>query len=145
MAFLDETGLAELWSLIRAEDGKLADADAVITALANTKAQIASGSYTGAGNTVCGSSNARSLTFPFAPKMVWISSVNGGGTLVFYPLVLTSSYTSNGYQYCSANNQMSYHASGYAKVSGNTLSWYHESSGSLQGNNFGTFYYVAIG
>lgn len=53
MAFLDETGLAELWELIKAEDAK--------------DAKIVLGSYVGTGT-----ANA-SLTFGFVPKLVIIS------------------------------------------------------------------------
>ena len=51
MAFLDETGLAELWSLVREADVK-----------------IAVGSYTGAG--YAGPNYKNSLTFDFEPKLV---------------------------------------------------------------------------
>ena len=56
MAFLDETGLAELWSLVKAEDAK--------------GVKIAAGSYVGTGT--YGSSNPNSLTFDFVPKIVML-------------------------------------------------------------------------
>ena len=59
MAFLDETGLAELWSIIKQKSAK------VIT-----------GSYTGTGT--YGSSNKCTLTFDFEPKLVIVSNSHMG-------------------------------------------------------------------
>ena len=58
MAFLDETGLAELWTLVKAEDAE--------------RAEIEVKSYTGTGT--YGSANPNSLTFNFVPKIVFIMS-----------------------------------------------------------------------
>lgn len=57
MAFLDETGLAELWSLVKAEDAK--------------KVQMVTGSYTGTGT------KTKSLTFDFVPKFVLVHYTGG--------------------------------------------------------------------
>ena len=61
MAFLDETGLAELWKLIKAADSNLAAADV----------KLAVGSYTGTGK--YGKNNPTRLTVGFAPKFVLIT------------------------------------------------------------------------
>ena len=65
MAFLDETGLAEVWSLANAKFG-----------------HIVHGTYTGNGN--YGSGNPNTLTLPFAPKMILIYRDNSSGS-TFYP------------------------------------------------------------
>ena len=62
MAFLDETGLAELWKLIQ-------DEDADVAALVNTKAKIVTGSYAGTG----ASGYTRTITIGFKPKFVMVS------------------------------------------------------------------------
>ena len=64
MAFLDETGLAELWSLITAEDAE------TLSAAISASPKIETGSYTGT------NSKSKALTFNFTPKVVLIS----GGT-----------------------------------------------------------------
>lgn len=61
MAFLDETGLAELWSLINAKH-----------------ARFEIGYYTGTGT--YGSDNKSSLTFTNEPKMVFITSLHPTST-----------------------------------------------------------------
>ena len=74
MAFLDETGLAELWSLVKAEDAEV---------LASC-AKIVHGSYTGGNKS--GSSYPNSLTFGFEPKVVfvgWPASYNTSAALIF--------------------------------------------------------------
>ena len=71
MAFLDETGLAELWAII----GDKYD----------SRANVAIGSYVGTG--VCGADNPNSITFDFEPKMVW----------VFYAASATTSRTEDDY------------------------------------------------
>ena len=58
MAFLDETGLAELWELIKAEDAKILASPG--------KTEIVQ--YTGTGTV--GASNVMSFTFQFAPKVL---------------------------------------------------------------------------
>lgn len=57
--FLDETGLAELWSIIKA-----------------SSARVVTGTYTGTGT--YGSSNKCTLTFDFAPKLVIVSESHMG-------------------------------------------------------------------
>ena len=69
MAFLDETGLAELWKLIQAEDEKLADA-------ISAAPKVATGSYVGTGvysdDDLYGGIRPISLSFDFAPKILAI-------------------------------------------------------------------------
>lgn len=116
MAFLDENGLAELWRLIGEKNVKLSV-----------------GSYTGNGN--YGASKQNSLTFPFTPKLLFISST-------------TNNVYANGWIMCSGNG--AYHASNGTKIivtstSGNTVSWYASGSAQEQLNIANTVYnYVAI-
>jgi len=63
--YLDEAGLAELWSLIGAEDESLA------TDIA-TRAKIETGSWRGANSTTT------SITFGFVPKVVIITGTENG-------------------------------------------------------------------
>jgi hypothetical protein len=74
MAFLDETGLAELWELIQAED------EEVLSACG----KVAYGTFTGT-NTV-GASNPTVMTFDFEPKLVIIvrKKTNGSYGPGFY-------------------------------------------------------------
>lgn len=131
MAFLDETGLAELWELIKAEDAK--------------KAKISMGSYTGTGT--AGSANPNSLTFDFEPKLVIVGGYN------------TANYTGTTLSGFSAaffmaiwGKEVSLSADQHTKMtlsfSGNTMSWYNDggSMGESQFNNEGSVYnYIAIG
>ena len=135
MAFLDETGLAELWSLIKAADAKAA--------------KIATGSYTGTGKS--GASNPNTLTFSFTPKLVFLHSGDGafaygnnysGGTVPGTELFIwgtgQTKYT------CSTNSNLVF------TQSGKNLSWYHEDQYSVsafsQCNASGkTYHYIAIG
>jgi hypothetical protein len=127
MAFLDETGLAELWSLISA-------ADSSVEASANAKAKIAIGSY--AGTEKCGTSNKNSLTFDFTPKVVLIVC---DSTSYIVPDVVYV-WGSSVFTYVSMESKHS-----TVSVSGNTMTWY-SSSANLQMNKSGaTYRYVAIG
>ncbi len=132
MAFLDENGLAKLWSLIKAEDEKLAAADV----------KIATGTYVGTGK--YGSKNKNSLTFDFEPKIVHIAP-DGNGTNIHGGefMIGTGSYSTTG-SYTSAFGQV-------AAFDKNTLTltWYHNINGGTavgQLNVSGvTYRYVAIG
>ena len=160
MAFLDDAGLATLWGLIKAQDSN-------VIAHADTKAQIAVGSYTG--TDTAGSSNPNSLTFSFAPKLILLFACEGDGSWYgfdsgagdsgvtpykYYILCdkLTTSYQKTGfpgYDYDRAANLS--HA--YAKKSsdGKTISWYNAGTKNsyaavAQLNNSGyQYYYIAIG
>ena len=61
MAFLDETGLAELWSLIKAEDAKAP--------------KVVVGTYVGTGT--YGSSNPVTVNVGFAPKLFMVQQSYG--------------------------------------------------------------------
>lgn len=135
MAFLDEVGLAELWSLIRAEDANVV-AEGV---------KIATGSYTGSGT--AGSSNKNSLTFDFEPELIFISGNWGANYMKTGPHIL---HVRSGKYLCNpgVNN---YECKGLIESSGNTVYWY-ESGNSTSGNpqaqgNYGgyTYQYIAIG
>lgn len=118
MAFLDETGLAEVWSL------------------ANNKfLHVAMGGYNG--TVKYGSSNPNTLTFNFAPKLVFIysdsaSSADGSygnsGSNEF--MIFTRYRALRG---SDATNTLGY--SVYVKFDGNTVTWYSSTSAACQGNN----------
>ena len=129
MAFLDETGLAELWSLVKAEDAK--------------GAKIAAGSYIGTGT--YGASNPCSLTFDFEPRVVVFTGRNPAAYVETQPKVtggivywgVTTTMYANG---MDTENTITY--------SGNTMSWYCDSGygGYIQLNESGrTYHYIAIG
>lgn len=118
------------------------------TTLANTKAEIATGSYTGTGT--YGASNPNSLTFAFAPKLLMLFNeefrldkfhanyFNPIDTnLAIRPLFgVTSSFTklSSGVPFDSlkatihftSGNRAGVDVNGYTKIVNNTLSWYVE-------------------
>lgn len=147
MAFLDETGLAELWELIQTEDAK------------NSK--IAIGSYTGTGT--YSSSSPCSLTFDFVPKFIILGN---SGTSLFF---CTASYTSGSPQgiLWTKDNPIIYvggtslNGSSYTRyyiqteLNGKVFSWYSYSetsdgvgngNSSYCYNNSGQKYiYIAIG
>ena len=149
MAFLDETGLAELWSLVKNADGKLQNAiDAGV--------KIAWGSYKGTGS--AGQSNANTLTFDFEPKFLAIFSGTGnmyaGASMPFddgtyesipsygCPAALTTEYQSNAL-FCSYYSGRVMYAR--KSADGKTVYWYHADNASSQLNSAQTYYYVAIG
>ena len=81
MAFLDETGLAEVWSLINQKFGN-----------------IAVGSYTGA--RAVGSDNPVTLNFDFDPKLVIVADKStNGNTTVTLPCIFVAGQTMAVYQY----------------------------------------------
>ena len=145
MAFLDETGLAELWSLVKAKDAETLEA----------APKIATGSYTGTGT--YGSSNPNSLTFDFEPKMVWIyqrvqNEVNelrnfNVSDKVYLHSVSTDTLTNTFTKYRGpADNNGN--ANSYAKKSedGKTISWYNSGDATSQMNaNYYDYYYIAFG
>lgn len=117
------------------------------TALA--RAKIMTGSYTGTGS--YGSTNPNSISFPFIPKLVFISAYvdsyndNFWDSAIFPVYALHTEYFKNGYillrNIASTN-------SGFAKFSGTKLMWYTENSGGafMQLNKSGAAYrYTAIG
>ena len=150
MAFLDETGLAELWALVKAKD-------AGVLGVANGKAQIATGSYVGTGKG--GSDNPSSLTFGFEPKFMWLFRDNysppGSGS--------GSHWYGRGGPYlfmkgASKIPSLAYEGGTiYFTFSGNSVTWYstawdYAGAGEsitcapAQMNASGTtYYYVAIG
>lgn len=126
MAFLDETGLAELWSLTKT--------------LANSKAVIETGTYTGGG--AYGSANPNTLAFSFTPKVVFIGTTPESTTSTATTAALPFVYNSTA--------AMSFGISSGTKAisltwSGNTLSWWNKDSAAAQLNTSGmTYYWVAI-
>ena len=119
MAFLDETGLAEVWSL------------------ANNKfLHVAMGGYNGTAK--YGSSNPNTLTFDFEPKLVFITSGESSDADGSYGgqsgsndfMILTKHKALCG---SSSNNVMGYNVR--VKFNGKTVSWYSTANASSQGNN----------
>lgn len=100
-----------------------------------SKAQIATGSYTG--TETYGASNPNSLTFEFVPKYL---IVNGNGCVAIIS-VLSISYTSSGVVLMgsSGNDYI------YARVNGNTVQWYSNQLPNNQMNGATTYWYIAIG
>ena len=103
------------------------------------RAQLATGSYTGTGK--FGSANPNTLTFPFEPKFVFVTSQNGSIYAKFMaikdmPEVQTySSFIGSDYID---------HVS--LAWSTNKLQWYAEKSAYFQLNDSGeTYFYIAIG
>lgn len=141
MAFLDETGLAELWGLVKAEDAK--------------GAKIATGSYTGTGT--YGSSNPNSLTFGFAPKVVFYLGRKDSDNILTH--LLNTNATTNRFMMPMGEMPTSYKMGwgfGYTDSSsvlrgqrsedGKTISWYNSSNADNQNNSSAyTYYYLAIG
>lgn len=72
MAFLDGTGLAELWSLVKAEDAKV-----LATGLA-ADSKIVTGSYVGIGTSSTGT--PLSVSIGFRPKVVIIYRCTANGS-----------------------------------------------------------------
>lgn len=114
---------------------------------ANSKAMIATGSYTGNGNK--GESGANTLTFEFAPKLVFLASSYAVGYDGAYFnlndatdefIILTK------YRVFRGSNAINNFGAGViVKFDGNTVSWY-SGTASAQGNASGTNYrYTAIG
>lgn len=119
---------------------------------ANTKARIATGSYTGTGT--YGASHPNSLTFAFEPAVLLVSSPGNYGlegfgydsssnvTYAMIGSVLTTSYK----QYFGIG--VNANATGYGKKSsdGKTFFWYNTASAANQWNESKKVYhYIAIG
>lgn len=118
------------------------------------KAQIATGSYVGTGT--YGSSNPNSLTFDFAPKMVFMLGrdvqyfgrfpYSGGNTHIFVMnmALLTETYNERlGFTYDASTSYESY---GKRSADSKTIYWYNTSSALSQCNSVNrTYYYLAIG
>ena len=123
MAFLDETGLAELWRLIQEEDAALSEE--IIAACP----KIQTGSY--AGSDTSGSSNKKTLTFSFQPKIVLI---NGN-----------SSSTNWGFFIRSATTQDTNTGTPTVSWSDNSVSWYANNAQDHFNTSGVRYYYIAIG
>lgn len=108
--------------------------------------RIATGSYVGTGT--YGEQNPNSLTLPFVPKFMVISSRKSSGQYChafFFCLSLTSSYTYAGF-WGQIANQTSIDNRSVAKLEGSTVSWYNTSQYDFQFNESGgTYNYWAIG
>ena len=129
MAFLDEAGLAELWSLIQAEDVK--------------RAKFAFGTYEGTDTK--GSSGKCSLTFDFVPKILILTTniANPGATTqYYYNLIFTQGGTKAVHMHAdtvSSTSRVTY------SMSAETVTWY-ASSTALQMNTASyTYAYIALG
>lgn len=133
MAFLDETGLAALWSLIKAEDAK--------------GAKIATGSYVGTGK--YGEANAVTLTFDFEPKFLLVICGGGLGFETELDLdsesveVSTDNHTLIWLDGMTSASVGIYHSLS-VKRNGNSISYY-DSHDPLLNYSSNTYRYVAIG
>lgn len=128
MAFLNEEGLAELWSLIRAKDLKMK-----------------AGSYVGKGK--YGKNNPNSLTFDFEPKLLVVGNADSA------PMVMVCSEAE---LFCSWHDSRGVYECTCVR-NGKTVSWWNRNYlpvlGSTEGENpmgqkdFSgtTYHYVAIG
>lgn len=121
---------------------------------ANTKARIATGSYTGT-NTY-GASNPCRLTFDFVPQLVWIYSVQEPGGFVFNTtnqdkgvVVQNIPALDTGYHnYCGFCSSNSYWQESYGRKSsdGKSIYWYNTKYAFAQLNDSTyRYYYLAIG
>lgn len=128
MAFLDETGLAELWSLIQAEDAEV---------VANG-VKMAKGSYEGTGT--YGESNPNSLTFEFKPKVFILNYATGSRVTlpIFYG-------ATNMYVCINAVSNVLGGLTLDLTWSGNTVSWYGSSAIKQLNESGKTYNYIAIG
>lgn len=129
LARLDENGLAELWSLVKAEDSK--------------NAKIVTGSYEGDGGS--GSGSPTSLTLPFVPKVVFIAvgeNLLSKGYEAWLGMLLEDFGVAVGNKYDTT---------GVGVVSqtiaewGTTVKWYSSFPGWQYNSSGYTYYYVAIG
>ena len=125
MAFLDENGVAELWSLVKAEDLK-----------------IKVGSYTGGGG--YGESAPNSLTFDFVPKVILVSvSRNVSGQAAWMGIMLEDVGVSIANTLNTGTNANVINQT--IAEWGKTVKWYATTAG-WQYNVLGaTYHYVAIG
>lgn len=97
--YMDEARVEELWGLIKEQD-------AVVVALANTKARVVSGTYTGTGT--IGADKPTTVTCGFKPKMFVIyGSMGGRGGYITDPdlAILIPSVGENGIQMSATNNE----------------------------------------
>jgi hypothetical protein len=134
MAFLDETGLADLWALVR-----------------NADVKMATGTYKGNGTS--GSSKKNTLTFNFVPKMLLIGSGystfgmwwHGGDSLCVE--VTNSGATKYQNSLSISGNTISWYATGsYTTYSGSGGSTADHQTALHQLNSSGvTYHYIAIG
>lgn len=136
---------------------------------ANTKARIATGSYTGTGT--YGASNPNSLTFEFAPKIVLLTIANtgkSGNNPYAYPMLFGSNvgakdgFTSyimhtdmlsttykNGLGFAGIGSSNYSYTYGKKSSDGKTFSWYNTTDDSAQCNRPASsglvYHYFAIG
>lgn len=98
------------------------------------RAQLATGSYTGTGK--FGSANPNTLTFPFEPKFVFVTNLDGSRYLFLVPKMHTQ--TSDVTDNSDSDNAVSW--------SKNSVTWYNRYSEVYQLNLRAMEYqYIAIG
>jgi hypothetical protein len=126
MAFLDGTGLAELWSLVKAEDAKLAAVDV----------KIETGTYSGTDK--YGASNPNTLTFGFVPAAVIVATKSASSPTGGLAFIAGSSYGTVKPDQTKATVVLAW--------SGTSVTWHNTTNSAYQLNNSGTTYsYIAIG
>lgn len=123
------------------------DVLAAIGPLLNTalaRAKIMTGSYTGTGG--YGATNPNSISFPFTPKIVFITRHKFAGANIglFLVYALTSEWAHNGYYPIDSTTGSRY---SYAKLSNKNLMWYdsnNDPGGQLNFSGY-PYDYLAIG
>ena len=104
-----------------------------------SKAQVASGSYTGTGT--YGTSTPNSLIFGFEPKMVAIVK---SGNITMYSSGVFTIFVAPDAAFSAATSNNDYAA--ICSLSGSTFSWYNTKAAANQLNSSGTKYnYIAFG
>jgi len=125
-------------TLVRLVSGALQTLEGTATGM-----QIATGSYTGTGT--YGSGNKNSLTFPFVPKLIYITAstmTNGyGDTITLSNWKLWHNGLVNAFVGYSGDNAQDTYS-----VNNKTFSWYNNRNATEQLNYSGQqYYYTAIG
>ena len=114
---------------------------------ASGRAQIATGSYTGAGT--YGVSNPNSLTAPFPPRLIVISAPGGTSNgefniAILTPMSMDATYRNYNFAVLGSGSVINDNTM-FSRKSGNTISWY-TSQANLQMNSSGVvFNYMILG
>lgn len=106
------------------------------------------GSYVGTG--AYGANSPTTITFPFAPKMVWFpvnGSYNQGVVAIFFMDSITTSYTNIGAKFgTSSSDSGRYNVYAAKSADGKTLWFYNQNVAWMQANGSGkTYHYFALG
>lgn len=125
MAFLDETGLAELWALVKEEDAKAP--------------KFVYGSYSGAGTYY------KEFTFDFEPKLLIIMGDNSTPGHMILIRNATYGMGVGGYTYFQPLYVKNSNSTIDITWSGNKVSWYGKNTEYACDNAGVAYHYVAMG